>query len=106
MESYTGADLQPEFDVASNSFRTTLPSLLAPHREVITTVREHGTVPGGIQEGRVLEYLKEHEYISRSEVEALLGISRSPAGQLLLRMEKSGQLTKTGAGKNTRYART
>ena len=106
MESYTGADLQPEFDVASNSFRTTLPSLLAPHREVITTAREHGTVSGGIQEGRVLEYLKEHEYISRSEVEALLGISRSPAGQLLLRMEKSGQLTKTGAGKNTRYART
>jgi len=106
MESYTGADLQPEFDVASNSFRTTLPSLLAPHREVITTVREHGTVSGGIQEGRVLEYLKEHEYISRSEVEALLGISRSPAGQLLSRMEKSGQLTKTGAGKNTRYART
>lgn len=106
LTSYAATDLQPEFDVASNSFKTTLPSLLAPHQEVVTIMRERIEIPMlGIQEGRVLDYLKENESISRTEVEALLGITRSPAGELLSRMEKAGRLSKIGSGKNTRYTR-
>ncbi|MEC4272127.1 ATP-binding protein [Adlercreutzia sp. R25] len=106
LESYASANSQPAFDVASNSFKTTLPSLLPSPQEGIETVSEYAAAPlFGIQESRILDYLNENGSISRTETEALLRITRSPAGELLSRMERDGYLDKIGSGKNTRYTR-
>lgn len=106
LESYGFSNSQPEFDVASNSFKTTLPSLLSPQQEAPPTATERAATPAlGSPESLILDYLNENASISRMETEVLLCITRSPAGELLSRMEKNGQLDKIGSGKNTRYIR-
>ena len=41
--------------------------------------------------------------IDRKDVERLLGITQTPAGQLLKKLVEAGSLVKSGNGKNTKY---
>ena len=52
---------------------------------------------------RLLEYLKEHDRITRTDVESLLGVSASTALRLLRKMVKSGLLLQKGKARDTKY---
>ncbi len=48
---------------------------------------------------QIVDYLKEHESVTPSELSEVLGLSLSNAKQSLRRLEKAGELKKTGYGK-------
>jgi predicted HTH transcriptional regulator len=62
------------------------------------------TPPSLSNEEKNLAYLREHDYINRSECQQLLGISKDKAHHLLGKMYKKGLLFKKGERKDTRYS--
>lgn len=104
MSSYVDSESAPEFDMASNSFKTALPSLLG-NKRAFQGVRVADQTPVDGKSKAVLDYLNEKGSIVRSEAEVLLGLSRSSVTNLLARMESQGLITKQGAGRNTFYTR-
>lgn len=51
------------------------------------------------------EYLKTHDYITRTEFERLSGLKRATACNRLKKLVETGVLQAVGNGKNTRYVR-
>lgn len=104
LDSYKDVDAGPNFAVASNSFRVALPSMASlASRE--PSFEKRGDVPVVVdcQEGAVMALLRERGAISRQDIEKTFGLTRSPAGDLLARMQEAGMVRRTGRGKNTRY---
>ncbi len=58
---------------------------------------------GASSEDRVLKFLSEAGSATRGEIEGLLGVSRSSAGNLLSSMVERGLLKVEGAGRSTAY---
>ena len=55
------------------------------------------------QEIVILDYLKEHNKISTSEVKQLLDLKDSRSGEILRKMVDKKLIIKLGSGKNTYY---
>jgi ATP-dependent DNA helicase RecG len=55
------------------------------------------------QEQMVIQYVKKHGKVTRSEAVKLCRISEDQAKRLLTRMVKDGKLAKQGSGKSTFY---
>ena len=51
----------------------------------------------------MMKLAKERGFVSRKEIERLLGISQSTGGRLLKKMVAAGQIVQIGKGKNTHY---
>ncbi len=95
MKAYAGTDLKPKVEVTSNAFKITL-----PNRNAAVTV----TVPLG-DEAKILAFLNDHDYVARSDVDALLRVSQATSNRLLKRMVAEGLLYQDGSGRNTKYRR-
>ncbi len=93
MKAYAGTGLEPKVEVTSNAFKITL-----PNRNAASSV----AVPRG-DEAKVLAFLNDHDYVVRSDVDALLKISQATANRLLKRMVAEGLLYQDGSGRNTKY---
>lgn len=102
MSSYTNFQDMPEFDIATNSFRTTLPSLLG-NKMASQGVRASVQAPIDGKSKAVVDYLNKKGSIARSEAETLLGLSRSSVTNVLAKMISQGLITKQGSGRNTFY---
>lgn len=107
LDSYAMSDLQPRFDIASNSFKVSLPSMVKTATFAPGPKAQALDDPAwpylDYQQKAVLALIEERGAILRHEVEAALGITRSPAGELLNRMQEEGFIRKVGKGKGTRY---
>ena len=57
----------------------------------------------GTPEEKVIAMTKQRGFITRKEVEILLGIGQSSCGRLLKKMIENGLLIQEGKGKNTHY---
>lgn len=95
MKAYAGTGLEPKVEVTNNAFKITL-----PNRNAACSV----AVPQG-DEGKILSFLNEHDYVVRSDVDALLKVSQATANRLLKRMVAEGLLYQDGSGRNTKYRR-
>lgn len=93
MKAYAGTDLEPKVEVTSNAFKITL-----PNRNAAASV----TVPQG-DKAKILAFLNDHDYVVRSDVDALLKVSQATANRLLKRMVAEGLLYQDGSGRNTKY---
>ncbi len=93
MKAYAGTGLEPKFEVTSNAFKITLPNRNA----AVST-----TVPQG-DEAKILAFLNDHDYVVRSDVDALLKVSQATANRLLKRMVAEGLIYQVGSGRNTKY---
>jgi ATP-dependent DNA helicase RecG len=96
-EAYGDGGPEPKIEVTPNVFKITLPNVNAAPakpKETVTKLRP---------EEQILRLAEEKGAIDRKDVEALLGISQTPAGQLLKKLVDDDALTKTGGGRNTRY---
>ena len=89
-EAYSHGEAKPKIEVTPNVFKITLP--------VICTA-----APVKGPDERVLDLAREKGMIDRKDVESLLDISQTPAGQILKKLVDSGSLIKSGSGKNTKY---
>lgn len=93
MKAYKDCDRQPTIEVTNNAFKITL-----PNRNVAAA---NGTASGSEQ--TILTYLQSHDYITRSEVDVLLGVSQATSSRILKKMVTNGLLLKVGRGKRTEF---
>jgi ATP-dependent DNA helicase RecG len=96
-EAYASSGREPKIEVTPNVFKIILPNINT------VTAKPLSAVPASSQEEQILRLAGEKGAIDRKDVEALLGISQTPAGRLLKRLVDSGSLEKSGNGKQTRY---
>ncbi len=93
MEVYRGSGLKPKIEASKNAFKITLPN------------RNTGKASDAQQsvEERVLAFAEKKGSITRSDVDALLGISQATSNRLLKRMAAEGLLHQEGSGRRTQY---
>lgn len=94
VEAYAGIGLEPRVEATNNAFKITLPNRNA------AVVNQPATKSS---EAKILEYLKEHSFIVRSEVDKLLGVSQATANRILKRMVGDKLIVQDGNGRNTKY---
>ncbi len=90
---YEGTGLEPKFEVTNNAFKITLPNRNA----AVSTAAPQG------DEAKILAFLNDHDYVARSDVDALLKVSQATSNRLLKRMVAEGLLYQDGSGRNTKY---
>ena len=93
MEVYRGSGLKPKIEASNNAFKITLPN------------RNAGKASDAQQsvEERVLACAETKGSITRSDVDALLGVSQATSNRLLKRMAAEGLLRQDGSGRRTQY---
>ena len=100
MEAYEGSARKPKIEVTENAFKITIPNRNISNASDEETEDQKESVE---QEKRVMKLAKERGFVSRKEIERLLGISQSTGGRLLKKMVAAGQIVQIGKGKNTHY---
>jgi len=90
MGAYKDNILTPKIETSTNVFKITLP-------ELETTGMDNADARA------VLRLFNGAEFISRSDLERSLGISRSRANSILSELVSAGKLKVAGSGRNTRY---
>lgn len=100
MDAYEGTGMTPQIETSDNAFKIILPNLNAsPEPAKPEQVNLEKDTP----EGKVIVLTKERGFVTRKEVEILLGIGQSSCGRLLKKMTENGQIVQEGKGKNTHY---
>lgn len=97
MSAYNEYDLKPKIEVTNNAFKITLPNCN------IGSVIHSDFIIGNGYEARILEFIKTHGQVVRSEVDTLLEVSQSTASRILKKMINDGLIYQEGKGKATRY---
>lgn len=100
MEAYEGTGMTPQIETSDNVFKIILPNLNAmpePARQMQVNPEK------GTPEEKVIALTKQRGFITRKEIEILLGIGQSSCGRLLKKMIENGLLIQEGKGKNTHY---
>lgn len=90
IECYSKQNTQPIFNPAPTSFVVILPKL-SNNNESLS------------EEERILDYLKSHRFITRKDVERLLGCSKFKAINIINGLIENGALVKKGSAKNITY---
>jgi len=100
MDSYEGTGTTPQIETSDNAFKIILPNLNAK-----TEQREPDNrgSESSMEEKKVIALAKERGFVTRKEVEILLGISQTTCGRLLKQMIGNGLIVQEGKGKNTHY---
>ena len=97
MSAYNEYDLKPKIEVTNNAFKITLPNCN------IGSVIHSDFIIGNGYEARILEFIKTHGQVVRSDVDTLLEVSQSTASRILKQMINDGLIYQEGKGKATRY---
>lgn len=100
MEAYEGTGMTPQIETSDNAFKIILPNLNAmpePARQM------QANPENDTPEEKVLVLTKQRGFITRKEIEILLGIGQSSCGRLLKKMTENGLLIQEGTGKNIHY---
>ena len=94
LRAYEPSGKKPRIETSDNAFKITLPNL-------------HGTAgaaaPENDMEDLILQYVADHEAITRRTAQEVTGLGQTAAGRLLKGMVAKRLLTPTGQGKNTKY---
>ena len=100
MEAYEGTGMTPQIETSDNAFKIILPNLNAmpePARQMQVNPEE------GTPEEKVIALTEQRGFVTRKEIEILLGMGQSSCGRLLKKMIENGLLIQEGKGKNIRY---
>ncbi len=100
MEAYEGTGMTPQIETSDNAFKIILPNLNAmpePARQI--QVNSEKSMP----EEKVIAVTKQRGFVTRKEIEILLGMGQSSCGRLLKKMIENGLLIQEGTGKNIHY---
>lgn len=102
MKAYEKMDKKPLIESTSNAFKITLPNVNVQYEA------EDNTEPKTIltlseDENKVLKFVKNNGFITRTDVEKLFEISASTASRLLRRMVERDILAQHGKGRGIKY---
>ncbi len=93
MEAYRDCSRKPSIEVTNNAFKISLPNMNIDY--------EAETASGSEQ--KILSYLKNHEFITRSEVDNLLNVSQSTSSRIIKRMIQERLISQEGSGRRIKY---
>lgn len=100
MNAYKMNENKPIFKCTNNAFKIVLPNINAEYN----TVKQNDSKKDESQnEKKVLEFIKQKGWITRCDVEEILGISPSSALRFIKNMVEGGILIKLGKGKDVKY---
>ncbi|OZG57514.1 transcriptional regulator [Bifidobacterium tissieri] len=106
LADYADADTQPEFNISDHVFRLVLPRKRLPDEDM-HSAQSHSapavSQPANDREKKVLDYIAEHDAVTRAEVQSLINVSQATAAKLLRSLIKRGLLVREGSGPSTRY---
>ena len=100
MEAYEGTGMTPQIEASDNAFKIILPNLNAMPE---SARKVQGKPSVGTPEERVIALAKQRGFVTRKEIEILLGMGQSSCGRLLKKMIDNGLLIQEGKGKNVHY---
>lgn len=108
MEAYEGTSEEPVISTTKNSFKITLPNVNVKYETKgvpasIENIPSVSALSVDDNEQRVLDYVREHGMITRTEAEDLLGMSPSTASRLIKKMVKTGLLFPHGKARSIKY---
>ena len=105
MGAYADAQLQPKITTTNNAFKIILPNVnVAPKAtETPKEIEKPAALASNPSEKKILQFLTEHQVITRKEAQALLNVSQSTAGRVLKAMVDNGQIKQFGGSRTTRY---
>ncbi len=92
--------MTPQIETSDNAFKITLPNLNA---KVEPKKPENTGSGNSTAEEKVMALAKERGFVTRKEVEMLLGIGQTTCGRLLKQMTENSLILQEGKGKNTHY---
>ena len=100
MEAYEGTGMTPQIEASDNAFKIILPNLNAMPE---SARKMQGKPAVGTPEERVIALARQRGFVTRKEIEILLGMGQSSCGRLLKKMIDNGLLIQEGKGKNVHY---
>ncbi len=109
MNAYDGMSKKPTIEVTKNAFKIMLPNINAKYENNIELIQNkteksnHFNTLLNDDEEKTLEYVKEHNFVTRNQVSKLLKVSDSTSTRILQKLVKKNFLKQKGAGRNTRY---
>lgn len=92
MSSYKDTGFEPKIEVTNNAFKITLPNLNYSINEQTET-----------EDNRIVAFIDKNGFITRKDVEELLGISQTSANRILKDMVDKSVLYRIGNGKSIKY---
>ena len=105
MGAYADTPVQPKIATTNNAFKIILPNVnIAPKAtETPKEIEKPAALASNSSEEKILQFLTEHQVITRKEAQALLNVSQSTAGRVLKAMVDNGQIKQFGGSRTTRY---
>ena len=105
MGAYADIPVQPKIATTNNAFKIILPNVnIAPKAtETPKEIEKPAALASNSSEEKILQFLTEHQVITRKEAQALLNVSQSTAGRVLKAMVDNGQIKQFGGSRTTRY---
>lgn len=105
MKAYEGKVRKPVIETTRNAFKITLPNINSTSDEIYPEeVKEKQLTYGlTIQERKVLEYTRKHEYIRKNDVMELLGVSSSTASRIIRKLLDENLLRQYGKARSSYY---
>lgn len=100
MDAYEGTGMMPQIETSDNAFKIILPNLNAKTEQAES---ENVSSGNSTEEEKVIALAKERGFVTRKEVEILLGVGQTTCGRLLKQMIGNGLIVQEGKGKNTHY---
>ena len=105
MGAYADAAVQPKITATNNAFKIILPNVNAMPKAIEAPNRiEKAAAPvSDSSKEKVLQFLAEHQAITRKETQVLLDVSQSTAGRVLKAMVDNGQIKQIEGSRTTSY---
>lgn len=106
MGAYADAPVQPQIITTNNAFKIILPNVNAAPKAEGTPkgIEKQAALVSDSSEEKILQFLTEHQVITRKKAQTLLDVSQSTAGRILKAMVDNGQIKQLGGSRTTRYA--
>ena len=102
LKAYENEKNKPVIENTSNAFKITLPNINIK-RDSGSHLQEEVLTDNNI-ENQVLQLAESQNFITRAEIEILLGSSSSTASRVLKQMVEKNLLVQCGKGRSVRYA--
>lgn len=94
MSAYEGDARKPTIEAGDTVFKLVLPNR---NSEMPTEGKDS-------REYELLRFIQEKGEVSRSEIDALLGVSQATSGRLIRKLCNNGAVVRRGSGKNVKYS--
>lgn len=112
MKAYEGVEETPTIETTKNAFKIILPNINAKYDikdvaeshvepEIVQEAENNNTLPD--KEAAILEYARQNDFITRSDVMELLGVSTSTALRLIRKLINNNLLKQEGKARSIKY---